>query len=229
MASNFIARAATICTTGHGIRTLMFGGHQPQICIRTIREHHGRRTADTHQWQYSLMVWVWGCCRIACSLCRHSCACRSKGTSADLLTASLEEMLLQRGAGRKSHPTIFIGHSYGTFIATRVLQIRPDLFEGLVLLDPMCFMLQLAKTTHSFGYEEKPCSFAGFVSTLVCTELLISICMRRHFHWHQNCLWLEDLAAATECYSCCRTVEHAVTAETLTGTRWASAAHGHSA
>merc|ERR1712232_1265902 len=93
--------------------------------------------------------------------------------------SALEDVLHRHADSRsevESRPAVMIGHSYGTLITAQLLRLRPHLFDGIVFLDPMCFMLHLPTTTNSFCYAEKPWTFAGFISSLVCSELLICIC-----------------------------------------------------
>lgn len=87
-----------------------------------------------------------------------------------------------------------IGHSYGSFLVAQACRLRPDIVHAAIFLDPMCFMLHLSRTTFSFCYE--PCSLlplSKLVTYVVRSEFGMNVCMRRNFHWHQNCLFLDDL------------------------------------
>lgn len=107
---------------------------------------------------------------------------------------AVEAMLAQHGHTE----ALFIGHSYGTFLMSQLCRLRSDLLCGAVFLDPMCFMLHLGTTTYNFLYaaqaptEPDP----GIIRKTLRSELLINLCLRRHFFWTQSCLWKEDLEAA---------------------------------
>ena len=44
-------------------------------------------------------------------------------------------------------------HSYGTFLASRLVQLHLGRIHSLALLDPVCFCLFTGKTIHSFVYR----------------------------------------------------------------------------
>eukprot|EP00971_Amphidinium_carterae_P087752 1736220-Amphidinium_carterae.1 len=48
----------------------------------------------------------------------------------------------------------------------------------------------------------KMTSTTAVLNRLVRAELLVNVQMRRHFHWHQNCLWLEERRAANVTWLC---------------------------
>ena len=106
------------------------------------------------------------------------------------ICAALEGIM---GEGGKA---ILFGHSYGTFQLAQVCRHRPDLLYGLVMFDPMCFMLHLETTTNSFCYAHLRKEETSVIHQMIRSEMLMNICMRRHFNWYNNCLWLEDLQNA---------------------------------
>jgi len=47
----------------------------------------------------------------------------------------------------------FLSHSYGTFVVSKLLQLRPEAVDRVCLIDPVCCMTCYPKLTHNFVYR----------------------------------------------------------------------------
>eukprot|EP00811_Abedinium_folium_P033929 NODE_6856_length_1631_cov_6.857048.p1 GENE.NODE_6856_length_1631_cov_6.857048~~NODE_6856_length_1631_cov_6.857048.p1 ORF type:complete len:520 (+),score=79.59 NODE_6856_length_1631_cov_6.857048:69-1628(+) len=98
---------------------------------------------------------------------------------------------------RQNEPTaVFVGHSYGTCVLAQLLHRHPQLFAGLVCLDPMCFLLHHSHMTSNFLYSWHVQASGGPLTHVLRHEFLLNCLLRRYFHWYDNCIWLEDLSLA---------------------------------
>ncbi|KAL1918359.1 uncharacterized protein VTP21DRAFT_3019 [Calcarisporiella thermophila] len=99
--------------------------------------------------------------------------------------AMIETMLLQHGY---THAT-FVGHSLGSAVCAWSLKLSPKIVSGLVLLDPICFLLHYHDVAYNFVYR-KPKTITEFITYFFAArELHISYYISRHFHWHQAALF----------------------------------------
>lgn len=84
---------------------------------------------------------------------------------------------------------IFLSHSYGSVWVSWMCKHAPDRLAACVFVEPIVFMLYLTTVTRNFLYEH----YGGIVAYGIRTELFLNYCLRRHFWWHQNILWYEDM------------------------------------
>lgn len=105
--------------------------------------------------------------------------------------------------GEKRVKACFIAHSYGTFIASRIVQRYPDAVQSIALIDPVCLMTCYPQLLFNFIYRSFSLltfltSAESIIDTarFICSrDLTISQAFCRKFHWSELMLWPEDLPA----------------------------------
>lgn len=83
----------------------------------------------------------------------------------------------------------FVAHSFGSALAAFVAKYEPSLISGLVLVEPVCFLLNLAKSTKRVLYDHAK----DPILNLVATDPTNALSLRRRFWWHEAILLAEDL------------------------------------
>ena len=90
----------------------------------------------------------------------------------------------------------FIGHSYGTFCISRIVQLFPEAVHSTALLDPVCMLTCYPQLLFNFIYRE--ISMASITSVAAAVDAVRFICSRdltisqafcRLFHWSELMLW----------------------------------------
>ena len=69
--------------------------------------------------------------------------------AADAVAAAAAGVLARHGWARAA----FVGHSYGTFVCSRLAQTRPALVQSLVLIDPVAMLTIYPQLLHNFVYR----------------------------------------------------------------------------
>ncbi len=69
--------------------------------------------------------------------------------AADAVAAAAAGVLARHGWPRAA----FVGHSYGTFVCSRLAQTRPALVQSLVLIDPVAMLTIYPQLLHNFVYR----------------------------------------------------------------------------
>ncbi|GBF97461.1 hypothetical protein Rsub_10384 [Raphidocelis subcapitata] len=90
-----------------------------------------------------------------------------------------------------------VGHSYGSLVASRLVQLHPDAAASLTLLDPVCFGMFMPPLLYNFLYA-RPCSgslLQDLGMYLVSRELHMTATFCRRFMWSDYNLWPEHLPA----------------------------------
>jgi pimeloyl-ACP methyl ester carboxylesterase len=90
-----------------------------------------------------------------------------------------------------------VGHSYGTAVASRLLQQAPRRIQQLCLIDPICFTMFMPNLLRNFLYESpRSGSLLGdFMMMSAARDLHVSATLSRRFFWsgaetRPGCLWL---------------------------------------
>lgn len=92
-----------------------------------------------------------------------------------------------------------VGHSYGTFTASRLLQLHPSLVHSMVLIDPVCFCMFTGHLIKNFVYRDPDMSeglttFLLNLSTwVVARDVHSAAAVSRGFHWSLLNLWPDQL------------------------------------
>jgi pimeloyl-ACP methyl ester carboxylesterase len=95
----------------------------------------------------------------------------------------------------------FVGHSYGTFCVSRIVQLFPEAVHSTALLDPVCMLTCYPQLLFNFIYREivvkdllsSILAIVDGVRFLCSRDLTISQAFCRKFHWSELMLWAEDL------------------------------------
>ena len=97
------------------------------------------------------------------------------------------------GAAKSGGGALVLGQSFGTIVLTWLLRHQPEVVGCALFLDPVVFLLHHAALCHRFLY--RPCRTAQqrFLRYFAGDELSIQHYLRRHFVWHDNVLFLEDI------------------------------------
>ncbi|ORZ18043.1 Alpha/Beta hydrolase protein [Absidia repens] len=85
---------------------------------------------------------------------------------------------------------VFVAHSLGTAVASWTLQHLPKTVAGVVLLDPICFMLHYNDICTNFVYRTPKTASESVVKYFASSELYISHYISRHFYWFQCALYV---------------------------------------
>lgn len=113
---------------------------------------------------------------------------------ADALAAALvKEGYAEQGAH-------IVAHSYGTFVAARLLRQHPDLIRGMILMEPVALLTCWPRLLGTFIYGEPDFS-AGFsldtvmanLRWLCSRELTMSETFCRRFFWSALTIWPQEL------------------------------------
>lgn len=116
-------------------------------------------------------------------------ACCESVLPPEVMAEALSAMLQAHG----HRQAIFISHSYGTFVMSWVLQFRRDFVAKAVLLDPVALLLAQPDVAYNFLYRQPDQPMLMFAAHFVRWELFSAHVLMRHFYWHHNVLWKEDL------------------------------------
>jgi len=82
-------------------------------------------------------------------------------------------------------PALWVAHSLGTFVFAVIQRLQPALVAGVVLLDPVCFLLWEPDLLRNFCYNTPSTPMQIVQSYHICRELSISYYFHRHFWWHE--------------------------------------------
>ncbi|CAL5226233.1 g9077 [Coccomyxa viridis] len=67
-----------------------------------------------------------------------------------------------------------VGHSFGTFVASRLCKLHPEVVKSLVLIDAVCLLTCWPALLYNFIYRKPACSLDG----KGCLDVLRFICSR---------------------------------------------------
>ena len=95
-----------------------------------------------------------------------------------------------------------VGHSYGTFVLSRLVQTAPHRVQSLTLLDPVCMLTIYPQLLRNFVYKA-PAWACGSLSArlkavdaarwLFARDLTVAEAFCRRFAWHRECLWPQEM------------------------------------
>ncbi|CAL5226232.1 g9076 [Coccomyxa viridis] len=95
-----------------------------------------------------------------------------------------------------------VGHSFGTFVASRLCKLHPEVVKSLVLIDAVCLLTCWPGLLYNFIYRMPACSLDGKgcldVLRFICArDLMIAEVFCRDFSWSALMLWPEDMPPNT--------------------------------
>ncbi|KXZ45736.1 hypothetical protein GPECTOR_51g722 [Gonium pectorale] len=110
--------------------------------------------------------------------------------SADDIAAALLRLMDRAGLEQ----ACVVGHSYGTFVASRLAQVHPDRLQSLVLMDPVCFGMFLPHLLANFIYRKPRTSdlwtyIQDLTINFLSRDLHCAAAMCRRFYWSDLNLW----------------------------------------
>ena len=119
----------------------------------------------------------------------------AKDTVEALKCALMDRTSPQPDASPPAAPSrvVFIGHSYGSLLASWFVKSYPDMLLSVVLVDPICFLLFTPHLCFNFLYRPPVTVMHHMLNFFVARELFIAHTLHRHFFWTVNVLWVEDL------------------------------------
>ena len=119
----------------------------------------------------------------------------AKDTVEALKTAFIRHTSPEPDASPPARPpkVIFIGHSYGSLLASWFVKCYPHMLLSVVLVDPICFLLFTPHLCFNFLYRPPVTPMHHMLNFFVARELHIAHTLHRHFFWTVNVLWVEDL------------------------------------
>jgi pimeloyl-ACP methyl ester carboxylesterase len=110
----------------------------------------------------------------------------------EALSAALDVILTAHNFER----AIVVGHSFGTVVTTYLLRtpsIAPRI-AGVVLVDPIPFMLHLPDVAYNFCYRSPRTANEWQLWYFASRDPDISRTLARHFFWSESILFKEDIA-----------------------------------
>ncbi|KAI1632198.1 hypothetical protein F4809DRAFT_653477 [Biscogniauxia mediterranea] len=90
---------------------------------------------------------------------------------------------------------VLASHSYGTFLATNMLQsstLGPQI-ESVVLIDPVSILLHLPDVAYNFTRRQPRQANEWQLWYFASMDPGVAHCLGRHFFWKDNIVWKEDL------------------------------------
>lgn len=90
-------------------------------------------------------------------------------------------------------PALWMAHSLGTFVFAAVQRLQPHLVAGVVLVDPVCFMLWEPDLLKNFCYLNPETPMQIVQQYHISRELSISYYFHRHFWWHECVQFAKDM------------------------------------
>ncbi|WIA21228.1 hypothetical protein OEZ85_000471 [Tetradesmus obliquus] len=96
--------------------------------------------------------------------------------------------------------TCIVGHSYGSFMASRLNSLHRERIHGLCLIDPVCLGMFMPHLLHNFMYRRPRIDWKNLdvmvrdlVLWFASRDVHISATFARNFYWTDLNLWPEDL------------------------------------
>ena len=74
-----------------------------------------------------------------------------------------------------------------------LLKYQPQTVSAALLIDPVVFLIHHAALCYRFLYRRPVTVQQQLLRYFAADELHIQHYLRRHFEWHENALWLEDI------------------------------------
>ena len=85
------------------------------------------------------------------------------------------------------------GHSFGSITAGWFIKYCPQDIQHIILVDPVSVLLCLPDVAVNFLYRIPSTVMEWVIWIAASTEITIAHALYRHFTWHHNVIWLEEL------------------------------------
>lgn len=140
---------------------------------------------------YSLFVARMACTGhpVAAMECNHLGMRWTQVKDAEEVVDGMVELLTQHLGWAR---TCISGHSYGTFYASRLLQLYPHLVDSVCLIDPVTFNMFTGKLIKNFVYD-----LPNIVTWFIARDIHHATSVCRNFFWSVLCLWPDQLPDRT--------------------------------
>lgn len=120
-----------------------------------------------------------------------------KAASIDQVAEAAHQAVMAHGHEK----ACFVGHSYGTFVCSRICQKYPEAVGSVVVIDPVTMLICHPQLLYNFIYKSisvrRLFSVNGglldALRLLISRDLTISHAFCRRLHWGEVMLWPEDL------------------------------------
>ena len=137
----------------------------------------------------------------------------ARETPASVLAAVRDVLRMSSACSAAPPAAVLVGDSWGTIAVTWVIHRAPGLVRHAVLLNPVAVLLSFPSVAYNFVYRarhapmpktaEGPRAWYRWMFHLaldgaVTTEPTIAWLLRRHFWWHQNCLYLDEIPESAD-------------------------------
>ena len=111
--------------------------------------------------------------------------------SRDAMVAAIAQMVDDAWDGGNA---TFVSHSWGSIQLAWLLKWSPRKVGAALFLDPIVFLLHLPNVCYAFAYQmawwHAPSVLRQYFGA---SELGLANTIHRHFCWHENALYLEDI------------------------------------
>ncbi|KAK9803224.1 hypothetical protein WJX73_006378 [Symbiochloris irregularis] len=128
--------------------------------------------------------------------CRHvSLSMCLRAVSPDVVCKAIVEILHRNNWTKAA----FVGHSYGSFVLSRMAQLHKNRVESMVLIDPVCMFTVWPSLLQNFIYKLPVIRDRGVLGLidgaryLFSRDLVIAHSFCRKFVWHKVMLWPEEM------------------------------------
>ncbi|KAJ9056844.1 hypothetical protein DSO57_1028743 [Entomophthora muscae] len=95
---------------------------------------------------------------------------------------------------------VLVSHSYGTLMASWLVQQRPQYLAHVHLVDPVCFMMWKSNLIYSFLFEEPKCMFHESMRFTLSKDPFISQTLSKAVYGYECVLFPEDITIPTTVY-----------------------------
>ncbi|KAJ9077809.1 hypothetical protein DSO57_1013234 [Entomophthora muscae] len=90
-----------------------------------------------------------------------------------------------------------VGQSYGTIMASWMIQQRPQHLTHAYLVDPVCFLMWDPELIYSFLYEGPKCMFHELAREFLSRDPLIMHTLTQELYWYESNLYPEEITVPT--------------------------------
>ncbi|KAI7904032.1 Alpha/Beta hydrolase protein [Cokeromyces recurvatus] len=88
---------------------------------------------------------------------------------------------------------VYISHSLGTGVTSWVMNMAPETVAGLILIDPICFLLHHHHVAFNFVHRLPKTIFEYILHYGAARELYISYYISRHFQWYETIYFCKEV------------------------------------
>ncbi|KAL0138174.1 hypothetical protein V8B55DRAFT_1535708 [Mucor lusitanicus] len=81
---------------------------------------------------------------------------------------------------------VYVSHSLGTGVSSWILNMAPETVAGVVMIDPICFLLHYHNVAFNFVHRIPKTLFEHIMHFGAARELYISNYISRHFQWFET-------------------------------------------